>query len=93
MTKPFAERSPQRNVIVWALLVVATLISRSFGIDHGMDYRFSTVVVLLVTFLKVYLVGSNFMELREATLLLRAIFNGVCVVMCAVLIAIYLATG
>jgi len=73
--------------------VVATLISWSVGIDHGMDYRFSTVVVLLVTFVKVDLVGRNFMELRDAKPLLRLIFYGVCVVMCTALIAMYLVTG
>ena len=86
-------RQAKRSLIVWAVLVVATLISWSVGIDHGMDYRFSTVVVLLVTFGKVYLVGMNFMELRGAHLLLRAMFNSICVVMCAVLVAMYLTTS
>jgi heme/copper-type cytochrome/quinol oxidase subunit 4 len=87
------ERQAKRSLIVWAVLVVATLISWSVGIDHGMDYRFSTVIVLLVTFGKVYLVGMNFMELRGANLLLQAMFNGICVVMCTVLVAMYLMTS
>lgn len=93
MTKILAQRGSKRNVVVWVLLVAATLVSWSVGIDHGMDYRISTIVVLLVTFVKVYLVGQNFMELREATLLLRALFNSICVTMCTVLIAMYLVTG
>jgi heme/copper-type cytochrome/quinol oxidase subunit 4 len=88
-----SERGSRRSTVVWAILVAATLISWSVGIDHGMNYRFSTVVVLLVPFLKVYLVGMNFMELREATPVLRGLFNCICVVICGVLIAIYLTTS
>jgi hypothetical protein len=38
----------------------------------------------------VNLVGMNFMELREAVLLLRAIFNAFCIVVGAGLIGMYL---
>jgi hypothetical protein len=55
-----------------------------------MDYRLSTALVLVVTFVKVNLVGMNFMELREAVLPLRAIFNAFCIVVCASLIGMYL---
>jgi hypothetical protein len=44
----------------------------------------------VVTFVKVNLVGMNFMELREAVLPLRAIFNSFCIVVCAGLIGMYL---
>jgi heme/copper-type cytochrome/quinol oxidase subunit 4 len=89
----FSERDSRRNAIVWAVLVVATLISWSVGIDHGINYRLAIVVVLLVTFAKVYLVGMNFMELREAPLPLRLVFSGLCAVMCTVLVVMYLAAG
>jgi heme/copper-type cytochrome/quinol oxidase subunit 4 len=93
MTTLFSDRGSRHNTIVWALLVVATLVSWSVGIDHGINYRLATVIVLLVTFAKVYLVGMNFMELREATLPLRLIFSCLCAVMCTVLVVMYLATG
>jgi heme/copper-type cytochrome/quinol oxidase subunit 4 len=92
MTTLFSERSSRRNTIIWGLLVVATVVSWSVGTDHGINYRLATVVVLLVTFAKVYLVGANFMELREAPLPLRLIFSCVCAVMCTVLVVMYLAT-
>lgn len=93
MMRLFAERTAKRSVVVWAALVVATLISWSVGIDHGIDYRISTVLVLLVTLVKVYLVGMNFMELREAPSWLRASFNATCAGICTALAAIYLAAG
>lgn len=89
----FADNTAKRSVVVWAVLVVATLISWSVGINHGIDYRFSTVLVLLVTLGKVYLVGMNFMELREAPSGLRTGFTAICLGICTALAAIYLAAG
>jgi hypothetical protein len=66
------------------------MVSWKVGSDHGIDYRLSTTLVLVVTFVKVNLVGMNFMELREAVLPLRAIFNALCVIVCVVLITMYL---
>jgi hypothetical protein len=93
MTRLFTERTAKRGVVVWAALVVATSISWSVGIDHGIDYIISTVLVLLVTLVKIYLVGMNFMELREAPSGLRAGFTATCVGICTALAAIYLAAG
>jgi hypothetical protein len=67
VSEPRTERDTRRHtIVVWGLLVVATLVSWTVGIDLGVDQRFSTVVVMLVTFLKVFFVGRNFMELRAA---------------------------
>jgi hypothetical protein len=86
----FAERQVRRALVVWLVLVAATIVSWTVGVNHGIDYRLSTTLVLLVTFVKVNLVGMNFMELREAVLLLRAIFNAFCIVVGAGLIGMYL---
>jgi hypothetical protein len=91
MTQLFAKPITRRACTVWLLLVVATIVSWQVGIDHRIDYRLSTTLVLVVTFVKVNLVGMNFMELRGAALPLRVIFNAFCVVVCAVLISMYLA--
>lgn len=63
------------------------------GIGHGIDYRISTVLVLVVTLVKVYLVGMNFMELRAAPAWLRSTFTAICVAVCTALAAIYLVAG
>lgn len=70
-------------VAVWALLVVATIVSGTVG-GHG-------VVVLVVAFVKVRLVGLYFMELRSAPVPLRLLFEGWVVVTCSVLIGLYLS--
>ena len=82
-----------RVSLVWAGLMIATLISWKVGSDHGIHPQLATIVVLLVAFLKVRFVGLYFMELREAPLPLRLIFEGYVVVVAAVLIALYLAGG
>lgn len=93
MTNPLAKRNSRRNLIVWGVLVIATLVSWSVGADHAMAQRISTVFVLVVAFLKVYLVASTFMELRSAAPKLRTAFYGVCAGVCVAVIGMYLATG
>lgn len=46
--------------------------------------------VLLVAFLKVYLVGRYFMELKDAPKALHGTFAGWTIGMCTVLVAMYL---
>ena len=90
MAQLFSEPNTRRVCTAWLLLVVATIVSWKVGIDHAIDYRLSTTLVLVVAFVKVNLVGMNFMELREAILPLRAIFNAFCVVVCVGLVGMYL---
>jgi Prokaryotic Cytochrome C oxidase subunit IV len=81
-----------RTALVWAFLVLATLVSWTIGEDHlthSQDVVATTVIA--IAFIKVRLVGLQFMELREAPLLLRAAFETYVVVAAAVLIALYLA--
>jgi hypothetical protein len=92
MSEDFAEKQARRVLVVWLVLVVATIVSWTVGANHGIDYRLSTTLVLVVTFVKVNLVGMNFMELREAVLPLRAIFNAFCIVVCVGLIGMYLTS-
>lgn len=82
-----------RISLVWLVLIAATLISWKVGTDHGVHAHLATVIVLLVAFIKVRFVGLYFMELREAPLPLRFIFEGYCVVVCTTLIIMYLAGG
>jgi hypothetical protein len=91
MSELFAEKQTRRTLVVWLVLVAAAVVSWTVGVNHGIDYRLSTTLVLVITFMKVNLVGMNFMELREAVLPLRAIFNAFCIVVCVGLIAMYLS--
>jgi caa(3)-type oxidase subunit IV len=82
-----------RISLVWLALVVATLISWRVGTDTGLHAHLAATVVLLVAFLKVRLVGAYFMELRDAPLPLRLIFDGYCLIVCTVLVVMYLAAA
>jgi heme/copper-type cytochrome/quinol oxidase subunit 4 len=76
---------------VWLVLVAATLISFWLGTDHGLSSTEArTVLIMLVAFIKVRFVGLYFMELREAPHLLRGLFEGYCLVVCAMVLGFYL---
>lgn len=71
------------------VLIAATLISFGIGLEHGPDALIA-VVVLGIAALKVRLIGLDFMSLRRAPIPLRALFEGYCVVLWAVLSGLYL---
>ncbi|MCZ0732227.1 cytochrome C oxidase subunit IV family protein [Mycolicibacterium iranicum] len=73
----------------WLFLVAATVVSWAVGAEHGTGSMVA-VLVLGIAAIKVRLVGLDFMELRHAPIPLRAAFEGYCVVMWAVLSALYL---
>jgi caa(3)-type oxidase subunit IV len=82
-----------RATLVWLALIVATLVSWTIGTSDGLHAELATTVVLLVAFVKARFIGLYFMELREAPLALRGIFEFYCVLVAAVLIALYLFTS
>ena len=73
----------------WAVLMILTLLSWWLGDGHGPG-QIATIVVLVVAFLKVAVVGENFMELKHAPPALRLAFHGWSVVVCIALIVLYL---
>jgi heme/copper-type cytochrome/quinol oxidase subunit 4 len=80
-----------RATPIWVLLVAATLLSFWLGTDHGLPTAEArTIVILVVAFVKIRFVGLYFMELRDAPIVLRSIFEGYCVVVCLGLIGFYL---
>jgi heme/copper-type cytochrome/quinol oxidase subunit 4 len=85
-----------RTTAVWALLILATVVSWWLGTDHGLgegsDHRAASVAIVLVAFVKVRLVGLYFMELREAPTALRSLLEAYCLLVCAVVVGMYLAT-
>jgi hypothetical protein len=84
----------QRSTVVWALLTAATCLSWRLGAGgHPAQVRETgvSVAVLAVAFAKIRLVGLYFMELKDAPLALRAIFEGYIVVVGGLVIGMYLA--
>ena len=78
-----------RPTIVWGVLVAATIASWAVGAEHGTG---ATVIVLVfaIAMIKVRFVGLDFMELRNAPALLRAMFELYCVALFLVLTGMYL---
>lgn len=80
-----------RSTIIWAALVVLTIISWQVG-THGSDHERATVIVLALAFIKIRLIGLDFMELRDAPIGLRLSFEIYVIAIGALLIAMYLTT-
>ena len=75
----------------WLVLVVASFASWWVGSDHGLDNKDAACALLLVVAIgKVYLIGSQFMELRHADPLLRLGFQLYCGVVCVGLVGMLL---
>jgi hypothetical protein len=80
--------------VVWALLTAATCLSWWLGAGGHPAHVTETgvsVAVLVVAFVKIRLVGLYFMELKDAPLALRAIFEGYVVVVGGLVLGMYLA--
>ena len=78
-----------RTSLVWLFLIAATIVSWQVGV-HGDPAELSTIIVLAVAFVKVRFVGLWFMELKDAPLPLRAVFEGYVMVVALALIIMYL---
>ena len=79
-----------RTTVVWALLVLATVVSWTLGVEAGTGVQAGIVIVLLIAFTKVRYVGLEFMGLREANPILRGLFETWVVVVGGVVIGLYL---
>ncbi|HUR04268.1 MAG TPA: cytochrome C oxidase subunit IV family protein [Nonomuraea sp.] len=78
------------SLIVWAALVVFTLLSFALGGEHLIDNKtLAAAVVIGIAAIKIRLVGLHFMELRGAPVALRAVFEGYCLVLFLALMGIY----
>jgi hypothetical protein len=77
---------------VWIFLIAATAASWKLGTDHGLGpngYTLASVLILLIAFVKVRFVGLYFMELREAPMLLRGLFETYCIAVCVLVISMF----
>ena len=78
-----------QSTIVWLGLVIVTLVSFTVGADHGIGSGVA-LWVLALALIKVRYVGMDFMELRDAPLLLRGAFETYCLALWLVLAGMYL---
>jgi heme/copper-type cytochrome/quinol oxidase subunit 4 len=77
--------------VVWGVLICATLLSWWLGSGHGISsHTGASIVILCVAMVKVRLVGLYFMELRDAPLPLRSVFEGYCLLVTGVTIGMLL---
>lgn len=78
-----------KTTLVWLFLVVATIVSWQVG-THGGSAEVSTTIVMAVAFVKIRFVGLWFMELKDAPLPLRGLFEGYVVLVGLAVIIMYL---
>src|ERR1700749_586749 len=78
-------------MVVWFVLIAATLLSWYLGAERGVqNAHLATVLIVIVAFIKWRFVGLYFMELRDAPVPLRLIFEAQCLTVCAVVLGVYL---
>lgn len=80
-----------RLTLFWILLVTATVVSIEFvrGLFGALDEHAVGAAVLLIAFIKVRIVGTEFMELRRAPWGARVAFDAWVVVLAIALIVLY----
>ena len=79
--------------VVWLVLVAATAFSWVLGTEHGLGsnaQQLASVAVLAVAFIKIRFIGLYFMELREAPILLRGLFEVYCAAVGTLVISLFL---
>lgn len=95
MMTSIESRRPGAYVIgAWAVLIALTAASWVLGVKHGiavLGLDISMIGILVLTFVKIALVGHSFMELRDAAPWLQRIFFGWCIATCVLLSAMYLS--
>jgi Prokaryotic Cytochrome C oxidase subunit IV len=84
---------PVRTTVIWVGLVLATCLTLWLGTSHSaaqQGVRIAVALAIPVTFLKVYFIGSEFMEPRGAPAALRGGFTAWVVIVAAAVTSLYL---
>jgi hypothetical protein len=69
---------PARTTTIWAILVLASFLTLwlgASGVGDQLADRVMIAAVIVVAFLKAYLIGMEFMEVRGAPAVLRGLFT------------------
>jgi hypothetical protein len=85
-------RTNRTATIAWAVLAALTVVSWALGTGHGFgdSHTPASLVIFVVAVFKIRLVGMYFMELKDAPIPLRGVFEGYCVLLLCVLTGMYL---
>ena len=85
----------ERITALWLLLILLTFLSLEFfrNIGRGTDFRLGSMIVMVVAFIKVRLVGLDYMELRNAPLPLRLVFEAWSAGLCVIILTLYYLGG
>jgi heme/copper-type cytochrome/quinol oxidase subunit 4 len=78
--------------LAWLILSALTVVSWMLVTDHGLggDHHVpASLAIIAIAVIKIRLAGLYFMELKDAPLQLRGIFEGYCVVLFALLTSLY----
>lgn len=81
-----------RYTLIWCLLILTTILSWEFG--HGLgfsDVRHASIAIIVLSFIKARFVILDFMEVRHAPLPIRCISEAWVVLVCAGLLALFVA--
>ncbi|GAY22200.1 hypothetical protein SFOMI_2755 [Sphingobium fuliginis] len=84
-----------RATALWLLLIALTVLSLEFfqKLGFGGDHRLGAAIVIVVAFIKVRIVGLEYMELRNAPLPLRLFFELWVAVILATILFVSLSQG
>jgi len=75
--------------LLFGLLVAATVLTWLLGVESSASHTVAGLGVLTIGFVKLRLVGMHFMEIGNAPVVLRGIFEGYVAVVFAVLATLY----
>lgn len=80
-----------RTTIIWLLLMLATILSWFLGVNQNQAVLNATasVSIILVAFIKVRLVMTDFMEVRSAPRGLRMMCDAWMTILCASMMVLY----
>ncbi|MCB9439052.1 MAG: cytochrome C oxidase subunit IV family protein [Mycolicibacterium sp.] len=82
-----------RTTLAWLILIVLTLVSWVLGTQTGAvdsAHFAASLFIFLVAIFKVRIIGLYFMDLREAPVGLRQLFDVYCAVLLVALSGVYL---
>jgi hypothetical protein len=85
---------PARTSAIWLILILASFLTWWLGTNDSRDQqsdRVMIVAVVVIAFLKAYLVGMEFMEVRGAPALLRGLLTGWVGLLAVAVTTLYLA--
>jgi hypothetical protein len=85
---------PARTTAIWLILILASFLTWWLGTNDSRDQlsdRVMIAAVVVIAFLKAYLVGIEFMEVRGAPAVLRGLLTGWVGLLAVAVTTLYLA--